>query len=1173
VNGSLNNHQASFFIDNGANTSYMRASMADRLRLKLTPLDKNIGVKMPNGSTVACTHTVVGALVKMSGFVSTHNFLVCPGLEYDVFLGLDWLAANNVLVDHGKRHLHIPFRKKTIIVQCAAPADPALHKIPSLSAMQFKRTVRKSACSPFLMVVRALNEDGTKPGPTVATPDEELQAKCKKLVADYIEDVFPPELPAGVVDRGFEHTIELVKDAQPPATKMFRLSPTEMDALKVQIPELLEKGFIRPSISPFGAPILFVKKKDGSLRMCVDFRPLNNITIKNKYPLPFIDDLLEQAAGCKYFTKIDLRNGYYQVKIAEGDIQKTAFRTRLGHFEWVVLPLGLTNAPATFMHMMNQVFGKFLNKFLVIYLDDLLIFSKTPEEHLEHLELVLKTLKENKLYGSLKKCAFGVREIEFLGHVVSDRGIKVDPAKVAAITSWQNPTSATEVRSFLGLANYYRRFIRGFGGIAAPLTELTKADAPFLWTARCTSAFQQLKQALVEAPVLRAPDPSKPFVLHTDASNYALGAVLMQDFGDGLQPIAYESHRFTDRESEWPTHERELFAIVYALKKWRHYVGMRDVSVYTDHAPLKFIFTQPNLSQKQARWIATLQEYKLDILYKAGPTNVVADALSRRIHLMNLSVSTPTLSDTFLLRMKQAYVLDAEWKTIYHVLTGELKEVPVTLKGRIKRFSLDDNGLIRLDNDRICVPNDKDLRLSVLNDLHDAPQAGHPGIEKTYELVHRYYYWKGLHTFIEKYIKHCTSCQRNKASNTKTAGLLQSMPVPAGRWVHVSCDFIVRLPKTTSGYDAIVVFVDMFSKMAHFIPCTTDITAERTAELFVKHIFRLHGLPAAFTSDRDSKFTSTFWTSVMDHFEVSMKMSSSYHPQTDGQTERVNRILEQTLRHYVDHEQTNWDKYLPLAEFAYNNASHSSTGYSPFYLNYGFHPRGPHDLLKNGLPANAEVKDFLSKMDSLVKIATDRLNEAKDRQTKYANEHRSERIFNKGDFVNVHNDRFHHPEERDRPSRKLGPVFTGPFEIVEVINPVAYRLKLPSNVRTHDVFHVSDLTLHHEANENSKKRFKPLPETIDGHQEFEVEKIVGRDVIQGVVNYQVRFKGYSSSYDLFLPEHELTKCKELIAEFLETTKDPESVLKNVARKARRTKKVEKKAPVKVQPKRNVKKKK
>ena len=248
VKGSLNNHQASFFIDNGANTSYMRASMASRLRLKLTPLDRSIGVKMPNGSTVACTHTVVGALVKMSGFVSTHNFLVCPGLEHDVFLGLDWLSANNVLVDHGKRHLHIPFRNKTVIVGCSDFADPALHHIPAISALQFKRTVRKSECTPFLMVVRALRDDGTKPGPSVVTSDEVLQAKCKQLVAEYVDDVFPPELPAGVVDRGFEHTIELVKDAQPPASKMFRLSPTEMDALKVQIPELLEKGFIRPTL-------------------------------------------------------------------------------------------------------------------------------------------------------------------------------------------------------------------------------------------------------------------------------------------------------------------------------------------------------------------------------------------------------------------------------------------------------------------------------------------------------------------------------------------------------------------------------------------------------------------------------------------------------------------------------------------------------------------------------------------------------------------------------------------------------------------------------------------------------------------------------------------------------------------------------------------------------------
>ena len=1134
LRGSFNNHQASFFVDNGANTSYMDEAFAKKMRLKTTMSSTPFTVQLANGTLVECSKIASQALLKIGDYVGHHNFIVCPGLQFEVFLGLDWLSSNVVLANYAKRVLYVPAKDRTFRLKCHTGTPESAHNVPMISQLQFKRAVRKNN-EAFMCFVRAVDDNGnpTKGGSPDASPthreDDPVFRKKMDTLLERFNSRFAKTPPGGVpLDRGYAHKIDIEPGSKIPVSRMYRMGAEEMAELGRVIPELLEKGFIQPSVSPYGAPVLFVRKKDGSLRMCVDYRPLNNVTIKNKYPLPFIDDLLEKAQGCKYFTKIDLCQGYYQVKVAPEDTHKTAFRTRLGLFEWLVLPLGLTNAPATFMGMMNHIFRGQLDKFLVVYLDDLLIFSNSAEEHLEHVEAVLRILEEQQLFISRSKCTFGVQEVDFLGHVVNPSGISVDPRKVAAVADWPTPNSATAVRSFLGLANYYRRFIRSFSGIAAPLTDLTRSHVPFSWTDKHQSAFDQLKQALISAPVLRGPDPLRPFVLHTDASDYALGAVLMQDFGHGLQPIAYESHRFSQTESNWPTHERELFAVVFALKKWRHYVGMRDVSVYTDHAPLRYIFTQPNLSPKQTRWLSTLQEYKLDIQYKPGATNVVADALSRKIHLMSVSLTSLTISDDVLQGIISGYSKDKEWSSIYGVLSGSILEIPAGLKSRIKRFTLSERGLILLDNDRICVPNDIVLRLAIFSDLHDSPEAGHNGVEKTYELIHRYYYWKGMYGTVEKYIKHCEFCQRNKPSNVKPPGLLQSMPTPSKPWDSVSCDFIVKLPLTTSGFDSIAVFVDMFSKMAHFVPCTTDITAEQTAELFVNNIFRLHGLPANFISDRDSKFTSAFWKSVMEHFRVTLKMSSSYHPQTDGQTERVNRILEQMLRNYVTHEQNDWDKYLIFAEFAYNNAVHSSTGYSPFYLNYGAHPAGPHDMLRDAIPANRAVETFISKMDTLHKVAIDRLNEAKDRQTRYANERRSELLFKVGDRVRVHSDRFYHPDDRDRPSKKLGPVYSGPYEVIQVINPVAYKLKLPPTLKTHPVFHVSDLLPYNEPNENSRRSYKPPPDVVDGKEEFEVEKIVDHKLEKGITKYQVRFKGYPASYDLWYVAKDLQGCKELL---------------------------------------------
>ncbi|KAF8751545.1 hypothetical protein RHS01_08514 [Rhizoctonia solani] len=1040
-------------IDSGATLSFLHPRTAEALRLPLIDLPTPRTVTMLDGSSPQAGKIWKKAKLTFSfdGKRMTETFLICNTGSHAAILGLKWLDAHNPEIDWNQRTLSFPH---------APPEHVAIAE-----------------------------EEEADQNPLKGVPSKYHQ--YAKVFGEEEFNKLPPH-------RHYDIGIKLTEEG-PLNSPLYSMTDAKSATLKDWLRDELKAGKIRPSKSSISSPVMFVPKKDGSRRLVVDYRRLNNRTKKNVYPLPRPDDLMAQLRGAKVFTKLDLRWGYNNVRVKEGDEWKTAFWTKYSLYESLVMTFGLTNAPAAFQHFMNKLFKDLLDVCVIIYLDDILIYSKTDADHTQHVHEVLKRLKENQLFCKASKCAFHVTSVEYLGIIVLDKGFSLDELKIKAVQEWPTPTKVKEVQSFLGFANFLCQFVANFSHMARPLHNLVKKDTVWKWEAKEQEAFQGLKDAITNAPVLCHADPSKPYFLETDASGAALGSILSQRQEDGrLHPLGFLSESFKGAELNYNTHDKELLAIIRSFEYWRIFLEgtLHPITVFTDHCNLEYWKESRTFNRCHARWHLLLAGYNFQIVYQPGKQSGKPDALSRRSDhadtppadqtmlpdpvFANLALVTPEkeLQRQIELSLDQ----DESLEEILQFLQNESK-APPSIKQAFRDYKME-AGLLFYQG-RIVVPDVGTLRTDLLRIFHDSPLAGHPGRQRTLELVSRNYYWPGIRADTYWHVDSCKTCQRIRKPKYRSIPP-QPLEVPSRPWQHVSYDMIVDLPKDGNS-NSILVIVDSFTKYVILVECSKKLRAPELADLFLRHVWNRYGMPKKTVLDRGQVFNNRFLKALYQRLGIDPHFSLAYHPQSNGQTERVNPTIEHFLRAYSGVNQKDWVKWLPMAEFAYNNAVHSSTGKSPFKALYGWEP----SLTPSNVPTDVpEADDLATQIEAQWQEIEAALRQSKTRMV--AGEVGEPLEFEIGEEAWL--------DAKNVKLKTLSPKLTeqrlGPFKVTEKISDRAYRLELPPTMKIHNVFYVGLLS---KVKRDKKRNFenRPPPVTVDGEEEYKVEGITDMEERNG----------------------------------------------------------------------------
>ena len=975
------------------------------------------------------------------------------------------------------------------------------------------------------------------------TAEKPLEEQIPREFHEYLS-VFSKEASERFPKRKpWDHKIEMKPGFEPKAQKAFSLPQDEVKLAEDFVKENLDKGYIRTSRSPQSSPLFFVNKKDGGKRPCQDYRYLNEWTIKNAYPLPLIQDLIDGLHGMKYFTKLDIRWGYNNIRIREGDEWKAAFRTPQGLFEPTVMFFGLCNSPATFQSIMDKIFAEeALLGWLKKYMDDILIAAKTKEELIERTLIVLKKLKENDLFLKPSKCEFCREQVEYLGFIISEGKVGMDPKKIAGIADWPVPTTLKQLRSFLGFGNYYRHFIRNYSDVARPLNELLKKDTPYDWTQERDNCFNDMKRRFTTKPVLAMPDQTKPFVVESDASKYATGAVLMQKDSNGdLHPCSYISQTFTSAERNYQIYDRELLGIIRALDEWRHYLlgSPHTTTVLTDHKNLQYYRSAQKLNRRQARWSLILSEYDMKLIHQPGTKMIQSDALSRRpdhipegdtdnddVVMLPDSIFVNLIDTDLANRIKSATDYDPGLQENLWTLTKDLPTDKDSLilgpDWWIDKESTDKPLLVY--KGRHYVPNDQQLRRDILWKHHDAPSAGHPGQQGTYHAVSRYYWWPGLRTFVNNYVLGCAECQKYKIDRRPSKPALQ--PIDSSRntrpFAQCSMDLITGLPPVDD-YNAILVVVDHgLTKGVILCPTKEASSSEDTAILLHDNLFKRFGLPDKLISDRDPRFASKAFQELLKLLQIESAMSTAYHPQTDGATERVNQEIEAYLAIYCAQFPEDWPKALPSLEFTHNSRRHADNKRSPFEMIMGLQPIA--------IPLSHEQTDYPS-VSERFKLMSQYREEALAAH-ELARNRISQRIkanytpftLNQQVWLDTRNLRM-------KISSKMKPRREGPFRIKRIIGKVNYELALPAQWKVHPVFHATLLRPYKETEQHGPNYIPPTPDILNEEEQYEVERIINHRHRGRGMQYLVRWKGYTPMDDSWEPEGNLNNAPDILKRY------------------------------------------
>lgn len=847
-----------------------------------------------------------------------------------------------------------------------------------------------------------------------------------------------------------KHHITLSNN-MPIASTPYRLPNHKKDILRTELNKMIAEGIIEESDSPWASPVVMVGKKDGSIRVCVDYRKLNAITIPDRYPLPRMDDLLHEATSSPYMTTLDLRAGYWQIEVNDDDKEKTGFITPFGIFQFNRMAFGLRNAPATFQRLMDRIKNGLPQVRMLVYLDDLIIRSSTFEEHMQNLNDVFTRLKQFNLRINRNKCKFSCSEVKYLGHIITKEGIKTDPDKVSAMLKRAEPRNQKEVISFIQSCSWYRRFINNFSAIISPLSQLLKKNATWTWDDSQKEAYTKLKYALTTAPILKQADTTAPFTIKTDASNYAIGAVLLQGEGENEHVVEYASRLLIPAERNYSTTEREALALVWAVdEKFRGYIdGGLEVKIATDHQALKWLMSLKSPSGRLARWALRLQPYNLTITYIPGRTNVIADTLSRPPIVSESTVSTIeiTLPHFNPGTVREEQRKDKQLKTIIDSFESKDNDEQFARYTNVG-YLMHDGILYKYtgDGDEALLVIPEHEQADILYDYHDAPTAGHYGIERTLARIMSRYYWTGMRKQITEYIHKCIDCQRYKAANTKPVGLFQSS-ASHQRFEIIAIDLFGPLPKTETGHTIILIIEDVTSRWVELFPLE-DATAEACGTILLNEIFLRFGLPRKIISDNGPQFVSAIMQTLTYCLDIKQTLTPFYHPEANP-VERKNRDLKPQLAILTQKDHRNWANKLPAIRFAMNTAKGSSTGFSAAYLTFGRELRTPDDIKRNlsqivqSSNATNEIYQKMEQLNETLKEASENTENVQQRNQQYTDRKRiPDPGYKNGDQVWVDSHVLSNAAKGI--TSKLTPKRDGPYTIVRKYGPSSYEIAHPN---------------------------------------------------------------------------------------------------------------------------------